>query len=230
MKLKHIVKPLEIKALSEDGSFEGYGSVFDVVDSYRDVVMPGAFSQTLEEHEEKGSMPALLWQHRSDEPIGVWTSMEEDETGLKMCGQLAIDTNVPKADEAYALLSMGAIKGLSIGYSMYPGGARWNDDDRVLELNNIKLWETSIVTFPANPEANVTDVRSALEAGELPTIREFEAFLREDAGFSAKRAKIIIEKGFKAITRDADDNEQSERDASAAILETLNSNINTLRG
>ena len=76
--------PLKIKSVSETGEFKGYASVFGVKDSYSDIVMPGAFKKSLERWGEKERMPALLWQHKMDEPIGIYTLMEEDETGLKI--------------------------------------------------------------------------------------------------------------------------------------------------
>jgi len=216
MKMKHLIRPLEIKAMNDDGSFEGYGSVFDVIDSYRDIVLPGAFAQTIEEHAQKGTMPALLWQHQSDAPIGVWTAMDEDEHGLKMSGQLVLETQ--RGAEAHALLKAGAVRGLSIGFSIYPGGEKYNEQHSVWELSAINLWETSIVTFPANQEAQVTDVRAALDAATYPTVRDFERMLR-DAGFSRRDAEFISGNGFKALTRDADQ----------AIEETIKQNIALFR-
>jgi hypothetical protein len=202
MKTKTLVRPLKIKAVEDDGSFEGYGSVFDVVDSYRDIVLPGAFAQTIEEHNEKGEMPALLWQHNPSEPIGVWKSMEEDEHGLFMRGQLILDTQ--RGKEAHALLKAGAVKGLSIGFSLYPGGEKYNEDAKAWELTNINLWETSLATFPANALAQITDVRAMVESGNYPTIREFERFLRDAGGFSKSEAVSISKSGYSEFTRDAD--------------------------
>ena len=94
--------PFKIKAVSEDGLFSGYGSVFGVIDSYKEVVAPGAFSESLSQR-----TPALLWQHRSGEPLGVYTDMVEDSIGLKVEGQLALSTT--RGAEAYELLKMKAI-------------------------------------------------------------------------------------------------------------------------
>lgn len=74
--------PLKIKSVSDSGEFEGYGSVFGVKDSYADIVMPGAFLNSLNQWKEKGALPALLWQHQMAEPIGIYTEMREDSTGL----------------------------------------------------------------------------------------------------------------------------------------------------
>ena len=60
--------PLKIKAVDKSGEFSGYGSVFGVEDSYGDVVVPGAFEGSL-----KNKMPAMLWQHDTSEPIGIFT-------------------------------------------------------------------------------------------------------------------------------------------------------------
>jgi uncharacterized protein len=204
MKIKHLTRPLEVKEVRENGTFEGYGSVFNVIDSYRDIVLPGAFKQSLDDHSAKGSSPALLWQHDHKEPIGVWESMEEDDHGLKMTGRLAISTQ--KGREAYELLKMGAVKGLSIGFSIPKGGEEFDEMRSVNLIKNVALWETSIVTFPANQESQVTGVRASLSDGTYPDVREFETFLMHDAGFSRKQARIILNDGYKALlTQDADE-------------------------
>lgn len=202
MKRKTMQRPFSIKAMNDDGTFEGYASVFGVMDSYRDIVLPGAFANTLSDHRQRDSMPALLWQHRSDEPIGVWEEMREDDHGLLGRGRLALETQ--RGREAHSLLKMGALKGLSIGYAVPENGATWDEDAQVLKLHEIDLWETSLVTFPANREAQVTEVRQALEEGTYPTVREMEHWLMRDAGFSRDDAQTVINKGFKAlVTRDA---------------------------
>lgn len=177
---------LDIKAIGADGSIEGYGSVFGVKDNYADVVKKGAFAASIKEHKAAGSMPAMLWQHEADEPIGVWTEMTEDATGLRVKGQLCLDTT--KGKEAYALLKMGAINGLSIGFV----SKKWDyDEDReVRSLTEIDLWEVSLVTFPANEKALVTGVKAA-DIGTLHSIRDAERVLR-DAGLSADVSRAFV--------------------------------------
>lgn len=232
MRKKYRVMKLSLKLDTEvdiEGSFTGYGNVFDIIDSYRDVVMPGAFTQTLEEHKEAETMPKLLWQHDTAEPIGVYTEVKEDDHGLYVEGQLAVDDSVPVADKAYSLLKRKALDGLSIGYTIYPGGQHWNEDDKVMELTNINLWEMSIVTFAANPASGVETIRSAFDAGELPTVREFENFLR-DAGFSKSESLAIISIGFKQIQRDAGDGQKIDQRDAASILETIERTNQLLTG
>ncbi len=184
MKTKHFDVGFEIKAVNADGTVEGYGSVFGVRDNYDDVIAKGAFIQSLKDHKAAGTMPAMLWQHDADKPIGIWTEMVEDEKGLRIKGQLAMET--VKGKEAHALLKMGAINGLSIGFM----SKQWAYDreTEVRTLTEIDLWEVSLVTFPANEKARVTNVKSA---DEMATPKDAEKALR-DAGFSKSDATAFV--------------------------------------
>ena len=175
---------LQIKAAGDDGTVEGYGSVFGVRDNYDDVIAKGAFINSLKEHKAAGTMPAMLWQHDADKPIGVWTEMVEDEKGLRIKGQLAMET--VKGKEAHALLKMGALNGLSIGFM--PKEWAYDRDTEVRTLTAIDLWEVSLVTFPANEKARVTNVKSA---DEMATPKDAEKALR-DAGFSKSDATAFV--------------------------------------
>lgn len=186
MNRKNIDVGFQVKALSDDGMIEGYGSVFGVRDSYSDIVAAGAFKASLAAHKAAGTMPALLWQHRSDEPIGVWTSMVEDQKGLAVVGQLAMDTT--RGREAHALLKMRAINGLSIGF--YSKEWKYDTENDVRTLTEVDLWETSLVTFPSNSAARVTAVKS-IET--LESLREVEMMLR-DRGFSKTEAVALVAK------------------------------------
>lgn len=186
MDRKSIDVGFQVKALSDDGMIEGYGSVFGVRDSYSDIVAAGAFKASLAAHKAAGTMPALLWQHRSDEPIGVWTSMVEDQKGLAVVGQLAMDTT--RGREAHALLKMRAINGLSIGF--YLKEWKYDTENDVRTLTEVDLWETSLVTFPANSAARVTAVKS-IET--LESLREVEMMLR-DRGFTKTEAVALVAK------------------------------------
>jgi HK97 family phage prohead protease len=188
----------ELKALAEDGTFSGYASVFGVQDQYRDVVATGAFSATLAEWSRKGRMPALLWQHQTDQPIGVWTTMREDAKGLYVEGRLLKD-EVEQAGEAYALLKAGAISGMSIGFCTVAD--EFDTKTGVRTLTQIDLWEVSLVTFPCLDVARVEAVKSA---DTIVTIRDFERALREILGFGHAAAKSIARNGFKPAARDAD--------------------------
>lgn len=191
--MEMLTKSLAFKAenIGDDGVFEGYAAVFGNVDSWGDVIEAGAFKKTLSEYAAKGTKPALLWQHRSDEPLGVWESLVEDKNGLAVKGRLLID-EVGRAKEAHALLKAGALSGLSIGY--YARDYSMDEKTWVRTLKEIELMEASLVTFPANDQARVSVVKNS----PPKTIREFEALLRDACGFSAQEAKRIASGGFKA--------------------------------
>ena len=191
MELERKSLPFEVKAIDESGTFEGYAAVFGNVDAWGDIILPGAFKVSLKEHKSKKTMPALLWQHDSRQPIGVWESMMEDTHGLFVKGRL-LRTDVQKGAEAYALLKAGALSGMSIGYI----ARDYSIDEKtyVRTLKRVDIYEASLVTFPANEHAQVT----AVKALGVKTIREFEAALRDVMGFSANEAKRIASQGFKA--------------------------------
>ena len=199
MKLERLIVPFSVKAAGTDGepmTFEGYGSIFNEIDSYGDVVAPGAFRRTLKEAKAAGRMPSLLWQHDPDEPCGVWLSMTEDDQGLLVRGKLS-DTECGR--DAYTLLKDGALSGLSIGFSIFPNGYKVDEKTGIRTLTAIKLWEVSLVTFPANDPARVTAVKST-----LPDEREFETALRRDAGLSRAEAKRVIATCYRRLLSDAE--------------------------
>lgn len=208
--------PLSIKSVSDTGEFEGYGSVFGVKDSYSDIVVPGAFLKSLNNWSSKGRLPAMLWQHNMDEPIGVYTEMREDETGLYIKGRLLIDDD-PLAKRAHAHMKAGSLSGLSIGYIL--NDWEYDRDKGGWLLKEIDLWEVSLVTFPANDEARISEVKSLLERGETPPPSKVERALRE-VGFSGSQAKAFMAKGYSAIT---------PREAAAdEALQSLKSLINRI--
>lgn len=184
----------ELKASKDDGSFEGYGSVFNITDGGGDIIVPGAFSDTLATQKAAGRMPAMLWQHRQSEPIGVYTRMEEDSVGLKVSGQLALKT--ARGAEAYELMKMGALSGMSIGY-------RSRDDsyDRVTGVRTLKkvdLIELSLVTFPMNDASRVSSVKTI---EELDSLSEIERHLRDVCGMSKSEALAMVSRVKSVISR-----------------------------
>jgi HK97 family phage prohead protease len=195
MERKHLTFRLDIKAEpAEDGTFTGYAAVFGNVDAVNDVVLPGAFTNTLK---NRTNPFPLCYEHDTTEVIGVCEEITEDENGLLVKCRLAIKTE--DGLKAYELLKMKAITGLSIGYAVPPTGAIWKDGIR--QLKEIELYEVSLVLFPANEQATVTAVKS-----DDMDERKLERILR-DAGFSAKEAKTVISQGFKSLKaqRDVDD-------------------------
>lgn len=196
---------LEIKAVDSDkGEIEGYASTFNgEPDSYGDIVAKGAFADSLAEHQAKGTMPKMFWQHDSWQPIGKWTAATEDSHGLKVSGQL--NMGVQRGQEAFALLKEGDIDGLSIGYRIREYSV--DTDTGIWTLEKLDLLEVSIVSIGANENATIASVKATkaahdlierLKAGDQLTAREFETLLKGSLGLSnsqAERAARIHLKG-----------------------------------
>ncbi|MEQ1578442.1 MAG: HK97 family phage prohead protease [Hyphomicrobium sp.] len=184
---------LDLTVAQTDGAFEGYASLFGREDLAHDAVSPGAFRQSLAERGTGGIR--MLFQHDANQPIGVWTSLSEDARGLYAKGQLSLD--VPKARDVLALMRDRALDGLSIGYKPVKfhrdakGGTRW--------LDQVDLWEISIVTFPMLPGARVSHVKSQPFGARAPTEREFERWLTRDAGFTRSQARAVLRSGLKGL-------------------------------
>lgn len=148
--------PLILKSLEEDGIFSGYASVYNVEDNHNDIVLSGAFCNSLKK-QKYGRDIKLLWQHDTSEPIGVFTKMVEDDIGLFVEGKLLL--NVSRAKEAYSLMKEGALDGLSIGFTIKDSEIDEKTGNRtIIEAD---LWEVSLVTFPANESARITSFKTS---------------------------------------------------------------------
>jgi HK97 family phage prohead protease len=145
---------LKIGAPDADGRrrIQGFASIFGNRDSQGDIVVKGAFARTLKEREDV----KVLWQHDRARPIGKQESAYENDQGLAVTGVLS-DTSFVR-DEVLPLVKDGVVNGLSIGYDVAAGGEEQSKDGNLLK--DLELFEWSIVTFPANERARVTEVKS----------------------------------------------------------------------
>lgn len=163
----------DLKAVEPDGSFSGYASRFNVVDLGRDVVLPGAFAESIARRGPRGIR--MLFQHDPAEPIGVWLEVREDEHGLYARGRILPE--VERGREVLALMRAGALDKLSIGFRTVEG--RTDARSGVRRLARVDLWEISIVTFPMLPEARVSAVKQrGDEARLVAAIRRAAAAMR----------------------------------------------------
>lgn len=168
---------LDLKRVDADGTFCGYASLFGKEDMGRDVVMPGAFAESLKNR--RASAIKLLFQHDPNEPIGVWLEIREDAKGLWVKGRLMQD--VVRAREVLSLMRAGALDGLSIGFRTVTG--RTDPKTGVRRLHKIDLWEISVVTFPMLAEARVDAVkRRASREGRISTRDELMRKLSVETG------------------------------------------------
>ena len=210
----------ELKTYMDDeerkGEFEGYGSIFGNKDLGNDVVMEGAFKRSL--YRKKPKNVKMLFQHDTKMPIGVFEEIEEDNKGLKVRGRLALGTQLGK--EAYELVKMGALDGLSIGYKADPKMQDYDKRGRKRYLKEVDLMEISLVTFPMNPKATVTGVKASER-----TIREWEKVLRDAGGLSRTESKIASKAVYSSLVKHWDDGKQ---DNSGELVTSLKNVMNIL--
>lgn len=201
---------LDVKAVGDQGRIEGYGAIFGNVDSYGDIIEPGAFTDTLGKRKIK-----MLWQHDMKNPVGTWDEYFEDDKGLYVKGSIAIKST--RGRDAYELVKADAIDGLSIGYVTKDYEMEGNNR----RLKMVDLFEISLVTMPANSLAMVSDVKNA-------DVRAIEAAFRQ-MGFSQSEAKPMANAAMKRradVLREAGvsipENDQRDVDAlKASLIETL---------
>jgi HK97 family phage prohead protease len=156
--------------VTEGSRIEGYASIFGRRDQGGDVVGRGAYAASLSALAASGRRVKMLWQHDPAQPIGVWDEVREDATGLYVKGRVL--TDVARGMEAAALLAAGAIDGLSIGYRTVRA-ERDAKGQRLLQ--EVELWEVSLVTFPMLAEARVqAKADPAADAGWIRLARLFE--------------------------------------------------------
>jgi HK97 family phage prohead protease len=145
-------KEIKFSEVDESGVFVGKLTVYGEKDSYNDIVEKGAFTKTLR---EKSKFP-LLWQHNREEVIGV-AYLSEKPDYVEVKGELNLE--IQRGKEAYALLKQGALNGLSYGYDVLDYDIKGN----TRYLKEIKLYEVSLVTFPALEKANVVEVKMIID-------------------------------------------------------------------
>jgi HK97 family phage prohead protease len=140
----------KIKSFDDsEGTFEGDLAVYGNVDLGGDVIQPNAFKRSIA---NQGNTVPLLWQHKQDEPIGV-LELIDTPSALRVKGKLLME--LPMAQKAHVLLKSRIVRGLSVGYDTIKEDFK----DGVRYLEELRLWEGSVVTFPMNENAVITGVK-----------------------------------------------------------------------
>lgn len=207
----------DIKSVTDDGIFSGYGSVYDVVDDGGDIIAQGAFADSLSDHAGKGTMPAMLWQHNSREPIGAYKSIVETPRGLMVHGQLALKTQ--RGAEAYELMKMKALTGLSVGFM-----TRDDSRDQKTGIRTIKsadLWEISPVTFPMNDAARISAVKSIEEINDF---KSAERYLRDSGSLSRSEATALVARIKSLAQRDSGADDEAK-----AVIAALSRKVELMK-
>jgi hypothetical protein len=184
--------PLNVKEIGEDGSIEGIASGYGNLDHGGDVMLPGAFTKSIE---GRSAVPMLLF-HDQKRPVGVWRDFKETPDGLLVKGRFAMSTDAGR--DAHAMTKDGALGGLSVGYRTL----RDKIVGKARHLIETTLHEISLVTIPMNGKALITsvkgieDARDKLAAGDRLTEREFDAFFKA-LGLSNNEAERAVRVNLK---------------------------------
>ncbi|GFZ62936.1 hypothetical protein PSE10A_54470 [Pseudomonas amygdali pv. eriobotryae] len=181
------------------GVFEGYASVFNVVDGDGDIILPGAFAHALKTQTRS---VAMFFNHRRNEiPVGKWLDLVEDSVGLHVRGELTPGN--PQSEALKAAMIHGTVGGMSVGFS-----AAKADVGQIATgysfKNATRLNEISICTFPANEQATVSTLKSM---DGIESIRDAETWLRDSAGLSKSEAQALIARIKSAVRSDSEGGE-----------------------
>lgn len=224
MEHKSIVGRIELKFV-EPGTesalkeISGYGAYFNNIDACGDIIVPGAFRDTIEEHKAAGKMPAMLVNHGHNAlPVGVWTDLAEDEIGLKVAGHFL---SSQAALETYEAVKAGAITGLSIGYFVEDFEIATANGQSVRKIKKASIFEISLVTFPANDKARISSVKSIDNEARAASFAQLSATIIE----ALNSIKLLIDQeeveeieeeieaeGFESDDLEGDDDKSSDED------------------
>lgn len=229
--------PAKIKAAGEqdglaDGEFEAIVSVFGNVDSYGDVVVKGAFTDTLAEWAAKGDPIPVYWSHRMDDPdfnIGEVVEARETDEGLWVKGRLDLDS--AKAAQVHRLLKGRRVTDFSFAYDIVEAGWATQDEEEYLELRKLKVHEVGPTPIGANDETDLLGIKAAghaarhlaetVKAGQ-PLSTKTKTSLREslgmleDASVGIKNVLAVLDGG------EANDDEKAGDEARTEARKGLN--------
>lgn len=167
----------ELKAAAEgsegEGIVEGYASRFGEKDDGNDIVVRGAFKNSLQKR-GKDWVPFLYGHNRQGLPVGYFLDLYEDGQGLKFKAKLLLKTEAGKA--LFELAQAGVKMGISIGYRTVkkeisvPGSAGGQDASEyspgaIRKLLEVELLEISAVPIPMLRSATITSAKDA-DGGE----------------------------------------------------------------
>jgi HK97 family phage prohead protease len=208
-----------LKISGDSGQFEGYASVFNVMDDQGDIILPGAYKKTLAD----SGLPKMFFDHKWSMPVGLYKDAAEDQTGLYVKGELTPGHSL--ANDVHAAMKHGTLDGLSVGGMVKKADYEVKSDARYIK-SWTRLMEVSPVAFPSNPEARIdldsvkgADLIDAIE--EIETVREFESFLR-DAGSLSKGAVAALTARMKVVFgRGEPEQEHAEVKALAEIAQRI---------
>jgi HK97 family phage prohead protease len=151
-----------IKSADDAGTISGYFSTYDrIPDSYGDVIARGAFTETIQKRKESGHPFPLCWNHDLNQIIGFVDPADIEDTEKGPFMKKAGFFNTPLAQEKREIVKSGVVYQFSFAYDVREAAqVTLEDGTKANELQKLDLFEVSIVPVPANPRAEVTDIKA----------------------------------------------------------------------
>lgn len=156
--IEHKSFVIESKADGQEGTFVGYAAVWGNPDSYGDVMVRGAFADSIASR----GLPLLSWEHEWGlGPIGELTAALEDDTGLRVEGRLY--TEDPLVARIYRSMRAGGITEMSFAFITKDAEPGVQDGEDVRLVKAVDWLEAALVVKGANDRAQLVSVRSVTE-------------------------------------------------------------------
>ena len=154
-------KTIQLKA-DEAGKISGFFSTYDKTpDSYGDIIEPGAFTGTIERRKATGHPFPMCFNHDFSAVIGAIETIEEKENGPYIEGGF-LDTQL--AQDVRKMCLSGAIWQFSFAYEVLKRRDPTEEEKKAGVTNvlqELEVFEISVVTVPANQNAVATEVKGA---------------------------------------------------------------------
>jgi HK97 family phage prohead protease len=172
------------------GIIKGYASTFGNIDRFNDIISKGAFTKTIKDHRKAQRQVRMLHQHYRLALIGGFPPefLEENDKGLFVEGHINLEVQAGK--ELYSLAKQGVLKDMSIGFTTKKSDT--DEETGIRTLKEIRLWEISLVDEPANTQAQITDVKTAIEDIYNGNVKTISDFLKHKKGLSNEEVKAVI--------------------------------------
>jgi len=154
------------------GIVTGYFADFDTVDSDGDVIKKGSFTKTISQNGPGSAKPRIkhLLNHDYSQPLGVLTTLKEDQKGLYYESQLGthnLGTDFVKMADS-GLITEHSIGYRAIKFNQVTPWSDWKQGEVARELTEIKLWEgSSLTAWGANPNTPLTGMKAEVQAEKM---------------------------------------------------------------
>jgi uncharacterized protein len=228
----------EVRETPDGMTFTGYAAVFNSASEplpFIERIAPGAFRRSLRDRSDI----KLLWNHDTGEVLASTRSgslrLYEDEKGLRVEAELA---NTSRGRDTAELIRTQRVDAMSFGFTVPPGGDEWNEDGSERTVKSVRLFEVSIVAFPAfTATAGSTAVR-ALD--KVATRAEVDVDALNDTLLKIENGeeitpdeRVLVEKVLDTlapVSEETDTVEETEEDLSAELLALKKAKLKLLAG